>query len=176
MKSKHIITTVLFLLGFVCFGQAQTSVDDMVKDWERAKTYTKEYLDAMPADKYALKPTPEMRSFADQMLHLADGNFGIASTAAGVQSPVAFGAAEKSADKSKDAVTKQVMDSYDFVINTIKGMKPAQMSQEVKLFDRFVLTRSVALAKTFEHQTHHRGQATVYIRLAGATPPQEKLF
>ena len=117
-----------------------------------------------------------MRSFADQMLHLADGNYGIAAAAAGVQSPIAFGAAEKSADKSKDAITKQVMDSYDFVIKTIKGMKPAQMGEEVKLFDRFVLTRSMALAKVFEHQTHHRGQATVYIRMAGATPPPEKLF
>jgi len=148
----------------------------MVKDWERAKAYTKEYLDAMPADKYGLKPTPEMRSFADQMLHLTDGNFGIAAAAAGIQSPVGMGASEKLTDKSKEAVTKQVMDSYDFVIGAIKNMKPAQMSESVKLFDRFVLTRSQAMAKVFEHQTHHRGQATVYIRLAGGTPPQEKLF
>jgi len=32
------------------------------------------------------------------------------------------------------------------------------------------------LNKTFEHQTHHRGQCTVYLRLMGVTPPQEKLF
>jgi uncharacterized damage-inducible protein DinB len=175
MKSNHFFATVFFLFGLITVTQAQ-SANDMVKEWERAKAYTKEYLDAMPADKYALKPTPEMRSFADQMLHLADGNFGIAAAAAGIQSPIAFGAAEKSADKSKAAVTKQLMDSYDFVIKTIAGMKPAQMGEEVKLFDRFVLTRSVALAKVFEHQTHHRGQATVYIRMAGATPPPEKLF
>ena len=175
MKKNQFFATVFFLFGLITVTQAQ-SADDMVKEWERAKVYTKEYLDAMPADKYALKPTPEMRSFADQLLHLADGNFGITAAAAGTQSPIAFGAAEKSADKSKDAVTKQVMDSYDFVIKTIKGMKPAQMGEEVKLFDRFVLTRSGALAKVFEHQTHHRGQATVYIRMAGATPPPEKLF
>jgi uncharacterized damage-inducible protein DinB len=34
----------------------------------------------------------------------------------------------------------------------------------------------MAITKAFEHQTHHRGQTTVYIRLAGAKPPQEKLF
>jgi uncharacterized damage-inducible protein DinB len=171
MKSRHFFTTLCILLGFITIGKAQTTTDDMIKDWERAKAYTKEYLDAMPADKYALKPTPEMRSFAEQMLHLTDGNFGIASAAAGVQSPIAFGAAEKSTDKSKEA-----MDSYDFVMSTIKNMKPAQMAESIKLFDRFVLTRGQALAKVFEHQTHHRGQATVYIRLGGATPPQEKLF
>ena len=42
----------------------------MVKEWERAKAYTKEYLDTMPEPGYALKPTPEMRSFAEQMLYL----------------------------------------------------------------------------------------------------------
>jgi uncharacterized damage-inducible protein DinB len=30
--------------------------------------------------------------------------------------------------------------------------------------------------KTFEHQTHHRGQTTIYIRTQGIKPPQEKLF
>ncbi|MBC7915574.1 MAG: damage-inducible protein DinB, partial [Pyrinomonadaceae bacterium] len=34
-------------------------MDEMVKDWERAKVYTKEYLDAMPETGYSLKPTPE---------------------------------------------------------------------------------------------------------------------
>lgn len=156
--------------------RAQATIDDMVKEWERAKAYTKEYLDAMPADKYALKPTPEMRSFAGQMLHLADGNYGIAAMAAGKQSPVGMGAMEKTTDQSKENVTKLVMDSYDFVISSLKGMTPAQMTEDVKLFDRFVMSRGMAFTKVFEHQTHHRGQATVYIRLGGAKPPQEKLF
>jgi uncharacterized damage-inducible protein DinB len=44
------------------------------------------------------------------------------------------------------------------------------------MFGRFDMTKGMALTKCFEHQTHHRGQTTVYIRLAGAKPPQEKLF
>lgn len=176
MKPIQAVLAISLCMVFSVVTRAQATIDDMVKEWERAKAYTKEYLDAMPADKYSLKPTPEMRSFADQMLHLADGNFGISALAAGVQSPVGMGAMEKTADKSKDNVTKLVMDSYDFVIKTLKGMKPAQMNEDVKLFDRFVMSRGMAFTKVFEHQTHHRGQGTVYIRLAGATPPQEKLF
>jgi len=30
--------------------------------------------------------------------------------------------------------------------------------------------------KAFEHQTHHRGQTTIYIRLVGLKPPGERLF
>jgi uncharacterized damage-inducible protein DinB len=148
----------------------------MVKEWERAKAYTKEYLDAMPADKYGLKPTPDMRSFAGQMLHMTEANYGIAAASAGIESPVAFGALEKSPDQGKEAVIKAVMDGYDFVIKALREMDPGKMGESIKLFGRFDATRSVAFDKAFEHQTHHRGQTTVYIRLAGAKPPQEKLF
>ena len=171
-----ILTTLFALVVMNTFAQAQSSLEDMIKDWERAKIYTKEYLDAMPAEGYALKPTPEMRSFAQQMLHLTDGNYGFASAATGVASPVGMGESEKATDQSKEHVTKLVMAGYDFVINSIKTMTPAQLAEATKLFGRFEMSKGKALEKCFEHQTHHRGQTTVYIRLAGATPPQEKLF
>ncbi|MBL7781404.1 MAG: DinB family protein [Saprospiraceae bacterium] len=154
----------------------QNPVDDIVKDWERAKTYTKEYLDAMPEAGYALKPTPEMRSFAEQMLHLTDGNYSFASAAIGGKSPIGSGESEKTTDKSKANVTKLVLDGYDFVIDQVKKMTPAELSDSIKLFGQFDLSKGTALSKCFEHQTHHRGQTTVYLRLAGVKPPQEKLF
>lgn len=176
MEIRKLITTLCLVLGIACLAQAQTSTEETVKEWERAKAYTREYLDAMPESGYALKPTPEMRSFAEQMLHLTDANYGFAAAATGAKSPVGQGASEKSADKSKASVTKQVMAGYDFVIDNLRKMTPAQLSEQIKLFDQFEMTKGAALGKLFEHQTHHRGQTTVYLRLAGVTPPQEKLF
>jgi uncharacterized damage-inducible protein DinB len=175
MKAIRLFTTLCFVLGTIHFAQAQASIEAMVKEWERAKAYTKEYLDAMPESGYAAKPTPDMRSFAEQMLHLTDANYGIASAATGEKSPV--NELEKTTtDKSKANVTKQVMAGYDFVIDGLKKMTPAQLNEEIKLFGRFDMSKVTALAKVFEHQTHHRGQTTVYLRLAGVKPPQEKLF
>ncbi len=176
MKTTKYLCTLLIALGFISLAEAQQSIDDMVKEWERAKAFTKEYLDVMPEAGYALKPTPEMRSFAEQMLHLTDANYGFTSTVTGEKSPVGRGESEKVEDKSKANVTNLVMAGYDYVINSIKKMTPTQLAEITKLFDRFELTKEMALAKSFEHQTHHRGQTTVYIRLAGAKPPQEKLF
>jgi uncharacterized damage-inducible protein DinB len=68
------------------------------------------------------------------------------------------------------------LDGYDFVINSLKKVPADKMGETIKLFNRFEMTKGTAFAKCFEHQTHHRGQTTVYIRLAGAKPPQEKLF
>jgi uncharacterized damage-inducible protein DinB len=153
-----------------------TEAEMLVKEWERAKAYTKEYLDAMPEAGYALKPTPEMRSFAEQMLHLTDATYGFGSAAFGSKPPTGTGEAEKTADKSKESVTKLVMAGYDYIISGIGRMSSVQLNENTQVFGKFDMTKVTALQKAFEHQTHHRGQTTVYIRLAGAKPPQEKLF
>ena len=57
-----------------------------------------------------------------------------------------------------------------------KKLTASQLNETVKFFGRFEMSRTAVLSKGFEHQTHHRGQTTVYIRLAGSKPPQEKLF
>ncbi|HEY4207002.1 MAG TPA: DinB family protein [Puia sp.] len=175
MKLK-ILMAMLCLIAGNQLAMAQVKVAELVKEWERSKAYTKEYLDAMPESGYALKPTPEMRSFAEQNLHLADANYGLVSAALVIKSPFVPGAWEKTEDKSKANVTSIVLASYDFVIDQIKKLSDAQLDEPVKMLGSFDMLKRIALAKAFEHQVHHRGQTTVYLRLAGVKPPQEKLF
>ena len=153
-----------------------TPVSQMAADWQRAKDYTKEYLDAMPEDGVNYKPNPEVRSFAEQMLHLANANYNFTSAATGKTNPFAGKSLEKMDEmKTKAALTKAVMDSYDFAIDGLKGVTDAQMTENVKMGSREI-SRELAYAKAFEHQTHHRGQTTVYLRMKGVKPPNEKLF
>jgi uncharacterized damage-inducible protein DinB len=175
MKMKNLALTLCFIVGSL-LAKAQVKPADIIKEWERSKAYTKEYLDAMPETGYTLKPTPEMRSFAEQMLHLADANYGLSSAAIEIKSPFTVGDLEKSSDKSKANVIKLVMASYDYVIENIKKMPEAQLDAPIKMLGSFDMTKRAGIAKTFEHQAHHRGQTTVYLRLAGVKPPQEKLF
>jgi uncharacterized damage-inducible protein DinB len=175
MKRLSLLFTVLALTFVSTSVFAQFTQSQMVAEWQRAKTYTKEYLDAMPADGYGFKPTPEIRAFAQQMLHLADGNYFLVSTGSGKPNPLGKNSAEKTVAQTKDEVTKAVMDSYDWVISTLQAMTPAQMQETVKFANQDI-TRSGMFGKAFEHQTHHRGQSTIYLRLKGVTPPGEKLF
>jgi uncharacterized damage-inducible protein DinB len=182
---------ISFALSLVSFAQQATGaaiqpvvktasadpIATLIADWTRARDYTKEYLDAMPEDGVGFKPTPDIRSFAEQMLHLANANFAFASTATGAANPQQGKNLEKLDEyKTKASLTKIVMESYDFVINSVKGMDLKKLDEPVKLFGRFDSTRGGALEKAFEHQTHHRGQTTIYLRLKKVTPPQEKLF
>ncbi|WP_374755865.1 DinB family protein [Larkinella soli] len=157
-------------------GLTPKTVSQMVTEWERAKAYTKEYLDVMPEDGMGYKPNPEIRSFAEQMLHLANANYAFASAASGKANPNQGKNLEKMDDmKSKANLTKAVMDSYDFVIEALKGMNDSQLAEKGNVFGR-EMQKEMIFAKAFEHQTHHRGQATIYIRMKGIKPPNEKLF
>jgi len=177
-------------LSLVCFAQQASSgavlpavktapadpAATLVADWTRARDYTKEYLDAMPEDGISFKPTPDIRSFAEQMLHLATANFAFVSTATGKPNPYQGKQLEKMDEyKTKAALTKIVMESYDFAINAAKTVDLKKADEPVKFFS-FDLTRGSAWSKGFEHQTHHRAQTTIYLRLKGVKPPQEKLF
>jgi uncharacterized damage-inducible protein DinB len=178
---KNIITLIagICLLSVFAFTNNKDSIantTELVTDWERAKAYTKEYLDAANDEAINYKPAPEMRSFAEQMLHLAMGNAGIVATSTGKERLFKENIEKLDAYKNKEALTKVVMESYDFVIATLKEMSDERLNEKVKFFNGQEYTRAVGIGKAFEHQTHHRGQTTVYLRLKGITPPAEKLF
>ncbi len=181
MKKLTMIFSIFALtLSFTVSAQSLSSEEikaQMIKEWERAKSYTDDYLNAMPVDKYSLKAVDSIRSFAQQMLHLAQGNLFIMSNAAD-QAPPAFlhSDLEQSATaQNKDSVVYYVNASYDYCLNAIKNIDVNKWGEKKKMFGMEV-TRFALMMKTFEHQTHHRGQTTIYIRLAGIRPPQERLF
>jgi uncharacterized damage-inducible protein DinB len=130
----------------------------------------------MPANKYSFKATDSIRSFAQQMLHLAQSNVNIIAPLAGMSNIFADRILEDSKTaQTKDSVVYYVVASYDMVINGLKKMDFTSLSEKVKLYN-WEETKFAWLLKAFEHQTHHRGQTTIYIRLLGLHPPQERLF
>jgi uncharacterized damage-inducible protein DinB len=175
--------TVVGLISLISFASREDAgpalkMADMIADWERAKAYTLEYLSAANEDVIAFQPAPEMRTFGEQMLHIAESNYAFASTASGKSSPITFGTLEQAFDdhKTKEALTEAVMKSYDFMISALKEADVSELDGTVTVFNRFKMSREVAYQKAFEHQTHHRGQTTVYLRLKGIKPPNEKLL
>jgi uncharacterized damage-inducible protein DinB len=181
---------VCILFSLWCFSAIsqdslkETLKQQMIADWVRAKAYTQEYLDAMPADKYSYRPVDSVRTYAEQMLHLAqaDAAFAFISTgypnaALRVLTSPDFG--KSSTAQSKDPVEYYVRTSYDFMINAIKNLDFNKLTELVSWNlpgGKRTTTRLGWIQKAFEHQTHHRGQCTVYLRLVGVRPPAERLW
>lgn len=176
MKKTFSILMLLFVVMTANAQLADSIKAQFVKDWERAKAYTKEYLDAMPKDKYGFRAQDSIRTFAQQMLHLAQANMGFAANASGKERLWPGRQLEQSKTaQSADSVNFYVMASYDYAIDAIKSLDVSKLLEKTGR-GNFQETRMAWLLKAHEHQTHHRGQTTIYIRLLGIKPPNEKLF
>jgi uncharacterized damage-inducible protein DinB len=180
--SLHFLFSMFLGIILSVNAPAQALSNDDIKtqlasDWQRAKAYTIEYLNTMPADKYTFKANDSVRSFAQQMLHLASGNVFLMSNATD-QKPLPWASfmLEKSMTaQNKDSVMYYVSASYDFCMNGVKNSDASKWKDKKTVFG-FEATKFAFMQKAFEHQTHHRGQTTIYIRLLGIKPPEEKLF
>lgn len=114
---------------------AQTLSDEdirsqFIKDWERAKSHTIDYLNTMPADKYSFKATDSVSSFAQQMLHLAQSNANIIAFVAGEPNIIGSRILEDSKTaQTKDSVMYYVIASYDLTIDGLRKMNMASLKE-----------------------------------------------
>ena len=171
MKTK----LLLIALAITTATTAQ-SVEEFTADFERQKALTLAYIEAMPADKFDYRPNEDVRTFAQQLLHAAQGTFNISSNGTGGERMYAETNLEKEAPfQTKEEVKRLVSESFDYAINGIKSMDASTFDEVVER-GPFKVTRRGWLNKALEHVSHHRGQCAVYLRLSGVEPPRYKLF
>ena len=182
---KRVIFIGVYILTFSLLANLQaiaqpSALQDvklqMIKDWTRAKTYTIEYLNAMPKERYSYKPVDSISSFAGQMIHLAVVDLFLMYMATDQKPPdFTWYDFSNAGAKTKDSVIYYVSASYDYCINAVKAFDISKWSEK-KEVSKQVKTKFELMTEAFEHQTHHRGQTTIYIRLQGIKPPEANLF
>jgi len=168
MKSAVIVAIFATCIGLVQGQDSKTLVDAMVKHYQASRELALAVADAMPADDYSFKATPPEMSFGQQMNHIASANANYCAAGLGTKSPLG-----KLEDASKTAAVKNLNTAFDFCIDGLKELTDGGLTktvgsgaQQSTVFERFW--------GGFTHTAHHRGQAEVYLRLKGITPPQYK--
>lgn len=135
---------------------------------ENARAYTLKVARLMPEEKYAYKPVPEEMSFGEQLLHLGTNLGWLSSSYIGEgNNPVTKADA---ALQKKEEIIKTLERAYDFALNALRNFSPEKLSDNVKFFAG-PMTRLQIINLLNDHQTHHRGQLLVYLRLNGIKPP-----
>ena len=142
MKRKNLLVAFCLpvfalVLSYESHAQSLTDIKtQMAKDWERAKTYTIDYLNTMPADKYSFRANDSIRSFAQQMLHLAQGNVFLMSNATDQQPPswLMSNPEKRTTAQQKDSVMYYVTNSYDYCINAVKNADVNKWVEKKKIF------------------------------------------
>lgn len=113
--------------------QPSRRIQLMIDQWMRAKNWTHQYIEAMPGENSSFKPVPDVRSFAEQMLHLAYWNYGFTAKLFGTSVPRTEEQLMNGNFKTKAALGKVVDDSYDFVIRELSGLTEAQLEEQVTI-------------------------------------------
>jgi len=138
--------------------------------WGKAKEFTLQVADAMPADGYDFKPRPEMREYGKLLQHIATNNAFYISRLKGGEMPPSVQPPEKS---DKETTLKYLADSFEFCAGAIAT------TSEGKLDSPYPGRPNTPpqtgwdwVLNAFIHTAHHRGYAEVYLREKGITPPK----
>ncbi len=148
-------------------------VEEIVEEVRHSRAYTIECAMAMPETKYGFRPVPEVRSFGQQMVHIAEANGSIMEWhVEGKKNPSwPYSGDGKERVTSKADVTAQLNASYDYIEKGLSQMTDDRLRDRVKT-EMGELSRYWGLHLILDHATHHRGQVVVYLRLNGIKPPE----
>jgi uncharacterized damage-inducible protein DinB len=132
-----------------------------------------EAAEKMPADEYAFRPTPQVRSFGQIIGHVTDANFFFCSQAAGEKSP-ATADYEQITDKS--ALVKALNDSLAYCDRVYAATTDANFIQPMQIANvvgtgSTNTVRGAVLMYNTTHNNEHYGNLAVYMRLKGHVPP-----
>ncbi len=126
---------------------------------------------AVPAEKYSWHPAEGVRSVSEVYMHIAGGNYFLA-TFLGVKPPEDMPQdLEKITDKKE--VLAALQKSFDHVRTIMKNTSDADLEKPVKLFGHDTTQRGVFVTM-LNHMHEHLGQSIAYARMNGVVPPWSK--
>ncbi len=167
--------TLLAVCALALPALAQTTIkDSLVKHWKVTTDFTLKVAEAMPAESYNFRPVPEELSFGQLMLQIAGANMNACALAGGMPRPAVPEKVSAAVKANTPDVDKQM--AIQFLTDTFKYCNDAVASITPEKLDAVVgTTRKMTgfewLWSYFTHTAHHRGQAEVYLRVKGITPP-----
>lgn len=123
--------------------------------------------EAMPAEKYSFKPSPEMNSFGHLVMHIAQSNNTFCAKISGQAAPDA-----KIAESDpKDKLVAMMKDSFAFCSTALANVDDSKLGEQLMLFGNRPISRGGALVALGGSWTDHYATEAIYLRLNGILPP-----
>jgi hypothetical protein len=172
----RIVTVSVLALVVVAPLRAQSALTpDRLADWKRNRAAVLAYIDAMPDSATGYRPTPGVRTFAEQFDHIVSTNLYVAAVAIrGLKAPPQLGdSAAILHDKA--ALRKYADTTYGYMLAALQQATPAQLKKPVAIFG-FPPQPAIRQADlSFEHSVWTLGQLVPYLRLNGVKPPEYEM-
>lgn len=125
--------------------------------------------EATPAEKFAWRPAPKVRSTSEVYMHIAMANFFLLSIT-GPKLPSDFKRDLDTTVTGKAEVISWLKRSLEAVKTAHLAVKPADLQRKVKINDRDATVDGMYL-RIIVHANEHMGQLIGYARMSGVVPP-----
>ena len=122
--------------------------------------------EAMPADKFNFKPTPEMNNFAHLTMHIAQSNNFLCSKISGQETPKV----ELKDTDGKDKLVAALKASFEYCSTALASVDDSKLSDPFTVFNRQTSRAGLLITLSDDWYDHYGAQA-VYLRLNGILPP-----
>jgi DinB superfamily len=174
-------SALLILLAVAGFGADATigqSFDQSLSDVEHEFV---SLADAMPANAYAFAPSSgefkNVRTFGQQVKHVAATNYMIAGAILGTKPPVDIGQSEAGPASlaTKEQILTFLKDSFAYLHKGMASITAQNMMQQVPSpFGGKPTARASIALEAAGHCFDHYGQMVVYARMNGIVPPASR--
>lgn len=173
MNRLSLITlTVVLACGGALRGQSNPLTANVKADYMRVRNVVIRSADKMPEADYGFKPTPEVRTFAELIAHIADDQYNICASARGETRQAAYGEIESTLTKKAELVPalKKAFEYCDAAFESMTDASGAEMAKS----GRFRMPRLGVMIFNNSHTWLHYGNIIVYLRLKGLVPPSSE--
>lgn len=126
--------------------------------------------EAIPADKYNWRPSPDVRSVSEVFLHVATANYNLPKLV-GTPPPAGFEVSKLEKSTTEKAKVLSILkDSFAHERLAIMKMPDANLEKSMDWFGGKITERGILLFMT-RHTAEHLGQSIAYARSIGVVPP-----
>jgi len=123
---------------------------------------------AVPAEKYTWRPAPGVRSVSEVYMHIAGGNYFLASFVG--MKPPAYDESALERINNKQRVLAELKKSFDHIRMAALNASDADLDKPIKMFGNDTTVRG-AFMTALNHLHEHLGQSIAYARMNGVVPP-----
>ena len=137
--------------------------DVLVTRWSEIGDKMVKLAEEFPEDRYDARPAADVRSFADQLRHVAFWNRYVQKTLRREEADGQANELPRSTYPSKAKIVKVLRTTFDDVAKEFDAMNGSASKSDTDTMVSFI-----------EHSGEHYGQLVMYARLEGIVPPASR--